>query len=318
MKILFTGASSFTGMWFVKELVRAGHEVTVVFQNPPEHYSGLRRERIKIVSQICRPVHSCSFGNDTFLQLIDGSNDWDMLCHHAADVTDYKSPDFDFAAALAKNTFNIKKVMKTLMSQGCQRILLTGSVFEQNEGAGSDHLRAVSPYGLSKGLTTEVFRYFAAMMGFKLGKFVIPNPFGPYEEQRFTSSLIQTWCIGKTASVSSPLYVRDNIPVSLLAKAYARFAAQLSPEPGFIKINPSGYVESQGAFTARFAKEMRHRLGLPCHFDLLNQTEFPEPKVRINTDRLNGEELSWDETAAWDELAEYYKDLALKNQWKYA
>ena len=32
MKILFTGGSSFTGMWFIRELAAAGHEVTAVFR----------------------------------------------------------------------------------------------------------------------------------------------------------------------------------------------------------------------------------------------------------------------------------------------
>jgi hypothetical protein len=32
MKILFTGASSFTGMWFVRELAAAGHDVVPPFK----------------------------------------------------------------------------------------------------------------------------------------------------------------------------------------------------------------------------------------------------------------------------------------------
>jgi len=32
MKILFTGGSSFTGYWFIKELVAAGHEVVAAFR----------------------------------------------------------------------------------------------------------------------------------------------------------------------------------------------------------------------------------------------------------------------------------------------
>ena len=48
MKILFTGASSFTGYWFVKALAEAGHEVTVIFtKDCPESYEGIRRARVK-------------------------------------------------------------------------------------------------------------------------------------------------------------------------------------------------------------------------------------------------------------------------------
>jgi UDP-glucose 4-epimerase len=191
--------------------------------------------------------------------------------------------------------------------------VLTGSVFEQNEGAGSDHLRAVSPYGLSKGMTTDVFRYYSTLFGFSLGKFVIPNPFGPFEEMRYTSSLVQSWNQKKTATVHVPLYVRDNIHVSLLARAYRFFVDRLASAPGFEKFNPSGYVETQGAFTARFAQEIGKRLGLECPYECLRQAEFSEPKVRINTDVLNFKELGWDEEWAWDDLANYYAQAFIRS-----
>lgn len=134
-----------------------------------------------------------------------------------------------------------------------------------------------------------------------LGKFVIPNPFGPYEEMRYTSYLTQEWLKGHTPQVKTPDYVRDNIPISLLAKAYSAFAENLQA-----KFKPSFYTESQGAFTARFAKEMRSRLSLPCAFELQTQVDFPEPKVRVNTEKLDPLQFGWNESAAWDELAEYY------------
>ena len=38
MKIFFTGGSSFTGFWFIKELTSAGHEVVAVFQREQDGY----------------------------------------------------------------------------------------------------------------------------------------------------------------------------------------------------------------------------------------------------------------------------------------
>jgi len=306
MKILFTGASSFSGMWFVKGLAEAGHHVTAIFQKPLEAYTGLRRKRIELLLPCCHPVFASSFGEESFLEVI-AQRHWDLLCHHAADVTDYKSPQFDPSLALAKNTKNLKEIILGLQKSNCNKILLTGSVFEQNEGAGSDGLRAVSPYGLSKGLTTDMFAFYTSIMKMKLGKFVIPNPFGPYEEGRFCTYLIQHWISDKTAVVNTPLYVRDNIPIGLLAKAYVKFAEKLSDEAGFEKLNPSCYVEAQGAFTQRFAHEMRFRLKKPCNFELKIQKDFSEPLTRINTDRLDWPLLQWDESQFWDQLAEFYQ-----------
>lgn len=305
MEILFTGGSSFTGYWFIKELTAAGHRVTAVFRRSPESYSGLRKERIDALAPLCHQVFDCEFGSHQFLDVIAEANRWDLFCHHAADVTNYKSPQFDIAGALANNTKNLPTVLERLLKKQCHKVLLTGSVFEQNEGTGSEPLSAFSPYGLSKGFTAEVFKYYTHLSGMKLGKFVIPNPFGPYEEPRYTSYLIQNWIEGKVAMVNTPDYVRDNIHVSLLAKAYAYFAQRLSKS--YEKFNPSGYVESQGEFTQRFANEMSKRLALMCEFDLAKQHLFPEPRVRTNTDSLDNLGLEWDEEKAWDGLANYYQ-----------
>lgn len=309
MKILFTGASSFTGFWFVRELAAAGHNVTASFRKPVEEYpDDSRRRRITLVSPHCRPVPGCSFGDDRFLDEIRQGS-WDLLCHHAADVTNYKSPEFDAVGAVRNNTHNLRSVLEALRAAGCARVLLTGSVFEGGEGAGSQGLPNFSPYGLSKSLTASVFTYYCEQLDMRLGKFVIPNPFGPYEEPRFTAYLMKSWLAGETPNCSSPAYVRDNIPVSLLARAYVRFAESLPATRGFSRLNPSGYVESQGAFTLRVAQEMRSRLNLPCQVELKRQTTFPEPRVRINTDVLDAGAMGWDESAAWDEFANFYLGL---------
>lgn len=305
MRILFTGGSSFSGLWFVKELADAGHDVVCVIRQSENEYAGIRKTRLQRLLKYAKVIFNCPYSSDPFFKLIQEKS-WDMFCHHAADVTNYKSPDFQVAPALANNIGEIKSILTTLRDKGCGRILLTGSIFEQNEGAGSDHLRAVSPYGLSKGLTADTFKFYTEILGMKLGKFVIPNPFGPYEEFRFTSFLVQNWFSKKCVPVTQPAYVRDNIHVSLLAKAYASFAQSLSADAGFEKFNPSGYPESQEAFVARFAQNMRPRLNLPCAYELAQQKEFPEPKVRINTDLLDAGRLKWNEEAAWNELGDYY------------
>jgi nucleoside-diphosphate-sugar epimerase len=308
MRILFTGASSFTGAWFVRELAAAGHRVTVTFRRGGDAYPDeIRRRRVALACSVAEPVHGVAFGDDAFLALV-GKGGWDLLAHHAADVTNYRSPDFDVAGALQANARNLQAVLQAFRSCGGRRVLLTGSVFEGGEGAGSQGLPHFSPYGLSKALTAEVFRYHCERAGVGLGKLVIPNPFGPYEEPRYTAYLMRTWLSRGAASCANPAYVRDNIHVSLLAKAYAAFAAVI-PEVGFARLSPSGYAESQGAFTQRLAAEMRPRLGLPCEVELKCQTEFPEPQVRINTDIPDAAALGWNEAAAWDEMARYYREL---------
>ena len=309
MRILLTGGSSFTGLWFARSLAAAGHSVVAPLKGLASDYSGLRGARVAELRRVVEVVENCPFGSPSFVDLAS-TGTWDILCQHAARTGDYRNPDFDVVGAVAENTHNLVAVLKAMSGPGLAGVVLTGSIFEQDEGAGDRQLRAFSAYGLSKGLTWQYYRFLSQTMGFPLGKFVIPNPFGPFEEPRFCNYLIQSWLKGEAPTVRTPLYVRDNIPVDLLAAAYASFVKEVPGQKGVIKLNPSFYVESQGAFATRFAAEMAPRLGVACPLTLLQQSEFGEPMVRINTDRIDTSALAWSEAAAWDAEAEFYKARA--------
>ena len=308
MKVLLTGASSFTGYWFARELAAAGHHVLAPLRaESAAHYSGIRRERVNRLADVAEIHWGATFGDTQFLALLaDGA---DLLCHHAARVEDYKSPDFDVVRALQENTHNIRAVVEGAKAAGLKGMLLTGSVFEQDEGAGELPRRACSPYGLSKGLSFQIARYWAETLGLPIAKFVIPNPFGPYEEPRFCDYLLIRWMQNLAASVRTPRYLRDNIHVTLLAKAYVSAAERLANSSAFFKCAPSGYTESQGEFALRFAAEIGRRLGLKCDVVLEEQSDFSEPLVRLNTERFDAARYSWNEVEAWDQLAEYYRRI---------
>lgn len=309
MRVLFTGASSFTGAWFVQALAQAGHSVTTTMTRcDADAYSSdhLRRQRVDLVTGYAeRVVWDTAFGDERFLDL--ARSGFDLIAHHGANVTDYKNPDFDVVGALGSNTHNLRAVLGAFADAGGGRVLLTGSVFEGDEGAGDGGLPHFSAYGLSKALTAQVFRHACHEKGLHLGKLVIPNPFGPLEEPRFTAYLMKTWFAGKAAGVNTPDYIRDNIHIDLLAGCYAAFAASLPDTPGFTKMAPSGYIESQGAFATRLSAEMRKRLDLACELNLATQTDFAEPMIRINTEPATGIVPGWSQQDAWDGFAEYYK-----------
>jgi nucleoside-diphosphate-sugar epimerase len=308
MKVLLTGASSFTGYWFAHELSRAGRHVVAPLRGALEDYrDGTRAERVRRLSALAEVVDNAPFGSDRLLDLARAGG-FDVLCHHAAKVGDYRSPDFDVAGALAENTANLRAVLGTLKRGGLSGVVLTGSVFEQDEGAGETPLVAFSAYGLSKGLTAAVVSHRCREFGLPFGKFIIPNPFGPLEEPRFCAYLVRSWKKGETARVNTPNYVRDNIHVSLLAGAYAKFVGETASGAGRGKLNPSGYVESQGAFAERFAAAMRPRLGMACAVELGKQSDFSEPLMRVNVDAADRYVGNWVESAAWDEAAEGYRN----------
>jgi nucleoside-diphosphate-sugar epimerase len=260
-----------------------------------------RLQRVKNVEII----GECSFGSPRFLNLAR-KQEYDVLCLHHAEVEDYRNPDFDIPQALARNTLNLREVLNCMRERGLKGVVLTGSFFEHDEGTGSPPLAAFSPYGLSKALTAQIVRYRCHETALPYGKFVIPHPFGPLEQPRLGAYLARTWGQGQTAEIKTPAYIRDNIHVSLLAACYQRFVEETTSAPPQRRLNPSGYVESQGAFVERMAREIGRRVGRECRVTFLKQTDFPEPVMRVNTDPAALYAPGWDEATAWDGYAESF------------
>jgi len=306
MKILLTGVSSFTGYWIAKAVAQAGYEICCPLTGDGS-YEGVRKNRMEALPQSVHIVRHAAFGTESFIRLIRDFRP-DALCHHGAYVKNYRSPDFDMLAAVANNTKEIGDVLNCFVSGSGRLFLITGTVFEANEGQGELPRRAFSLYGLSKTLSSQIFEYYAVVNEVTFGKFVIPNPFGVYEEPRFTAYLMKTWKGSKPAGVNTPAYIRDNIPVDLLASCYVRFLDNLLSNSTLSQaiVRPSGYVETQGQFAERVAKEVRSRKGLPCVLELSEQTQFPEPRVRFNDQAARDMIPNWDERLFWDNFIDYY------------
>jgi UDP-glucose 4-epimerase len=305
MRVLLTGASSFTGYWFAAKLHAADHEVVAPLRRTTFDYEGVRGDRVQRLAAFAEVVPVCAFGSLRFMDLIR-TTAFDVLCHHASHVEDYRSLAFNVVQALDENTKNLPNIIEIMLGKGLRAIIFTGTVFEAGEGTGNWPMRAFSPYGLSKGLTSEVVRHWCLHYGIPFGKFLISNPFGPLEEPRFCAYLAKTWRMAKTAEVRTPRYVRDNIHVDLLALTYAEFVKRIVGLGKSEKFGPIGYAETQGAFAERFATAMRDRLGWTCELRLLQQTDFSEPLVRVNTHVIEPDPFRWSEETAWDAIAEYY------------
>lgn len=307
MRILLTGASSFTGAWFAAALAGDGHQVTGTLQRRIGDYADLEMRRIAMLQSAgVTLVEQASYGNPVLMDLI--GQGFDRLCFHASDVRDYRSADFDLGRALQSNLAGMSEACLAAKAAGTQRLIWTGTVFEPGEAKGDRIDEAITPYGLSKWLTWQALESYAAEAGLALGKFNVANPFGPLEQDRFCTYLVKTWVTGQTAEVRTPDYIRDNIPVDKLARAYADFVALPAQSPGADRCGPNGYVESQGEFTARFAREIGPRLGLATPFSLARQSDFSEPLTRIN---VGGAEVQWDEGKFWDRLAADYAERLL-------
>lgn len=301
MRVLLTGVSSFTGLWFARALTAAGHQVTAPMRSKA-YDDPLRKARAEEAAKGAVMVPAAPFGSDAFLRLLEQG--FDAICHHGAEAGNHKSPDFDVSAAVAANTRHAGRVMELARRTGVRRLVYTGSVFEAGEGRGSEPLRAFSPYGLSKTLTASALEAASEHAGLEAVKFVIPNPFGPHEGQTFQRFVMNAWREGRTVHVSHPNYGRDNVPVDLLALAYVRAVeGRLGRH-----VSPSFYAGLTGDFFRRMAGEVGPRTGWPCSLDFAGSQSFDEPETRLNLQPLPPQDYGWSESGFWDAYAAYYAD----------
>jgi UDP-glucose 4-epimerase len=285
VRALLTGASSFTGAWFARALAADGWEVAAALRGPDRRDGSPRGLRLAFAAGACRlVVPEAPFGSPAFLALLAGEGPFDLLCHHGAEVGDFRRPGYDADAAVAAGTRGLEAVLDAMGAAGCGALLVTGTVFEADEGEGDPPLRAFNAYGLAKTLAWHRFRYAAERRGLGLGKLVVPSPFGPLEKEGFTADLMRAWVRGEAALVRRPRLVRDHVPVPFLAAAYARLARLLPGRGGgTVRASPSGLPLPLDGFARRLAAAMRPRLGGGCRFTTAHPPEpTDEPLVRRN------------------------------------
>ena len=303
VKVLLTGATSFTGVWIAQALADAGHEVVAPLKRLEADYEGLRRDRVDRLKSVAEVTFDTPFGSPAFLHLLKTARP-DVLAHHAADIPGYRNADYDVAAGVTRNLTGAGVVFEAAATAGVRGVIATGTGFEDAAAGGL----AVSPYGLSKKLTNDGFRHLALWRGLAFGRFMINGPFGPLEEGRLAWSLFQAWFAGKAGVVRTPAYVRDNIPVVLLGRAYAGLVAEMLADPKLDRVcRPAGYASTQGEFAQRVAREASARLGRDCPLDCLEQTAFPEPRVVANDEPTL--DTPWNEAGFWDAYVDYYREV---------
>lgn len=305
-KILLTGGSSFSGLWIAEALAAAGHEVVAAVTRAAAGYQGLRAERVERLAMVARVVYEAPVASPVFHDLAGAG--FDLLAHHAADIPNYRSTSYDPVEGFVRNITGVETALEAFAGAGGRAAIATGTVFEAGEGGAGDNL-AVSPYGLSKSLTNEAVRHMARWRGLRFGKFVVSGPFGPLEEGRMVWSLMQRWFEGEAGVVRTPRYVRDNIPVTLLAKAYAALVDGLLADEGAAEqvARPSGVADTQEAFARLLAAELAPRLDLACRIEVMAQPELTEPLVRINDQSWLAP--GWDDGGFWDDYAAYYRRI---------
>lgn len=305
MKILITGASSFSGAFIIRQLAASGHEVVATYRQDLSEYDGIRGKRAQMAAQHCRPIYGVSFGDEAFLELVKNES-FDVYGHHGAWTKNYRSMDYEFHNAFVNNTRNVQQILASLATNGCHRVVISASVFEGDCGLSSSVDVPFSPHGLVKQFTSKTFDFYGRLNGMHVSRFVIPNPFGALDNPKLIDYLCREWYANRKPQIRTPLYIRDNIHVELLAKAYVYWVENMSAQKSVFA--PCGYVSSMADFVDLVAKEMRPRLGLSCDFGLGTQSDFTQPMILVNDTPVSHLFNDWDSAKAWDALAQYQQE----------
>jgi NAD(P)-dependent dehydrogenase (short-subunit alcohol dehydrogenase family) len=299
VRILLTGASSFTGYWFARELAAAGHHVVAPLRGAEGSYNGLRARRVRELEKCAEVVWASPFGEARFIDLIAGQG-FDLLCHHAARVTDYRSPDFDVVAALAENTRELPRVLSTMRDKGLRGIVLTGSVFEAEEGAGNAPLRAFSPMGCRRASRRKsVVLVRGARTSRSASSY--PESVRPVRGAALLLVPIKTWREGKAAEVRTPDYVRDNIHVRSAGEGVRVVRRGDSRQRLASRAQSERLCGNAGCVRAALrARDRSAPLTETPRSRSRNRPTFSEPLVRHNTSPRMAS--GWSESRAWDEV----------------
>ncbi|MBS1986158.1 MAG: NAD(P)-dependent oxidoreductase, partial [Bdellovibrionales bacterium] len=185
MRVLLTGATSFTGAHIARALVDAGHEVTASLTGRLVNYSDLLVQRRRELAKVSDWVEEAPFGSPNLLAALQKKK-FDVFINHGADIRGYRKADFDYLASVRTGLQGARETMDALAASGCRLFLHSGSIFEPGEGewdagrmAASDFKRApadaISIYGVSKSMVWEPLRFFAHRAGLNVSKVIIPN-----------------------------------------------------------------------------------------------------------------------------------------------
>ena len=275
--LIFSGSTSFTGFSFLKELVNYNLNIVCNLTNKKNHYKELKKIRLQELSKHkkIKFIENCKFGSNKYLELLKSQKNF-SLCHHSSFTQNYNDNlKFDLNLTNNNNLKNIDKVF-SILKDNCEEIILTESIFQSKYNY---NLFETSKYSLSKSITSMVFDYYSNLYNIKLRKFIICNPWGSYEEKRFTYYLMNCWSLNKIPIIKRPYDIRENIYINDLSKRYSSFILNSSK-----KIYcPSGQQMSN----LNFAKFLKSQLSdyLNKEFQitwLRNQKSSSEPIKIIN------------------------------------
>ena len=275
MKILMTGASSFTGAHIARALLREGHEVVCAMTRSATSYNGnLEKNRFQLFSEASK-IFEASFGSENLLNAIRDFKP-EVFINHGANIKGYRSADFNVEGSIESSTSNGDQMFEALSSVGLKRFIHSGSVFEAIDG-----LEAYSKYGASKEEVSKILQGKSEESAIAFSKIYIPNPIGAFENiDRLVPLFVEKWKAGEAPELHAPRIVRDNLPAPCLANVNVE---ELNATSRLSLARPSGFKDDLKSFVGRFVLEASKR-GVQEKLEFVVTDKVDPGDLRVNTE----------------------------------
>ena len=183
MRVLFTGSSSFTGYYFLKEINKQKIKTFAIFsRNISSYKKNYQKEILKSELKYIKPRLNIKFGSPKYLKLIQNEK-IDTICFHHFIVGNLDK-EYKFRVNLKKILKNLEEVIYYLSLNGKTTILYTSSVY-QRISAKNSYINDQSRinYGFTKQILFQILKYFCKKNKINLIDFELQNPIGQFEKE---------------------------------------------------------------------------------------------------------------------------------------
>ena len=282
MRLLFLGASSFTGYHFVNKISdNKQNKIYCTLTKNLNKYKSTRLERIKLLNKKKNIffINKVKFGDKKFIKLLSRKK-FDIICLHHASTKNYNNDlKFNLNKSIKENTPNLRKVFSKIHNQ--TTIIVTNTIYQKiNE----KKYKAVNKYGISKSITYDKIKSICKEFDFKLKSIFITNPWGILEEKKLNYYLINNWLKDKKTFISHPNYIRDNIYIDKLTKYYLKILNSNSTKINYF---PSGYCSTNKVFIEAFKIKFEKFFNKKVKIEYANNAKYSQPMSRINGKKIS-------------------------------
>jgi UDP-glucose 4-epimerase len=299
-KIAITGVSSFTGAELAREFSCSGYEVHGLCRAELSSYTGLKLQRLRSLKGVVLHGNLKSERGDHAVWIKEHRpNVW---IHHHHAMENFRLQTYDLTQANKVSLDPLDAWVRALEESHAESVIHTGSYFEPGEGGQPIH-SVCTPYAHSKKEVWLALENRLKNSSLRLGKVVIPNPFGALENpDRLIPTLLMRARSGEPFDLWTPSASADQIPAHALAEVYVQTLGQLREKHRVIS-RPSGRVIDNATWVREVCDSLlRKRLQVLPPEIRVHSGDHERPALSYQNPALERIQIDWSQV--WDEYAQ--------------